>query len=396
MTPCSACKRPLQYGKPRCMYCGAPAVAAAPVAAAPAPVAAAPASMALPPGRPAPPDHIKTTSGPSAEAFAQTALLFLKERMGELADASRVARTRWVVTPPRHPAWPYVPPDHELFFDAITADGVGYLFRYAGDDALPVPDADDPLFAPIQAPLPFSRVDLEAAGELLALGALREVVLVVNVVLEAPFVDRVSRLNHRVIAAGAPAGREVRLMSFTWDPANPDEWRTIGRDASASRSSQPRDDAARATTNAGNRLAEKGLFQEALLCHDEAIRLDPGFALAWSNKAYVLANLGRHPESLAAAERALSLDARLEQAWINVSQALMSLGRLAEALQVAERGLAVAPRSAPLHFNAALSADKTHRQPAAVAHYRSFIELATPAMKGEVELAQQRLRVYRA
>ncbi len=376
------------------MYCNAPATSPAPVEAPPRPAVAS-----LPPGRPGSLAEVGISAGSSAAAFAHTAELFLKERLGELTDPSRIARTHWIAAPPQHPAWPYVSPDHEVFFDVVTADGVGYLLRYAGEDAALLAHADDLLFAPIQALLPFTRVDLEAVGLMLFLGTLREVVIVTNADLDASFVDRVGRMNRHVAAQAGATGRDIRLVSFTWELTNRDEWKTVERGrpstATAPSSGDP-SEAALVATRGGNRLAEQGRLDEALRAHDEAIRLDPGCALAWSNRSYVLANLERFAASLAAAERALSLDAKLEQAWINVSQALIGLGRFPEALQVAQRGLAVAPRSAALHFNAALSADRTYRQPVAVTHYRSFIEVATPAMKREVELAQQRLRVFRA
>lgn len=365
--------------------------------------------MPLPPGRHGPTMLERVARGGPAEAFAAIAVRFLKEKVGEL-DPVRIATMSYLAKAPRHREWPYVPPDHELLFDVITTDGVGYLFRY-GDGQHPPPPEDDPLFAPIQPPLPLSTVDISMCGALLFTNAFREIVIVANLPLEQTLLDKVGRHNNIVanLLAKAPAPptepRAVRLMSFPWDPGHPDEWRKLDAsrgspspDASQSPPAPgpiPGESPALAAMHRGNRLAERGRFDDAIRYHDEALQLDPQLALAWSNKAYALSALCRMEESRAAAARAVELDPKLVVGWINVSNALVSLGRYADALRACERGLSIAPTSPQLHYNLATAADKTYKQPLAVKHYLAFVEHATPAMHAEVARVQQRLRMYR-
>jgi len=67
------------------------------------------------------------------------------------------------------------------------------------------------------------------------------------------------------------------------------------------------------------------------LAHDEAIRLDPGYALAWNSKGIALADLGRYDEAILAYDEAIRIDPEYARAWNNKGMALKSLGRTAEA-----------------------------------------------------------------
>lgn len=402
MSLCAKCSRPLQLGKPRCIYCGA-VVASAPHANAVTARDAAPPgrTMPLPHGRPGPTVLQRVAHGGMAEAFAVCAVKILREKTGE-PDPTRIACMSWMASAPRLREWPYVPPDHELLFDVITTDGVGYVIRYGGDAEPPAPvQDDDPLFAPIQPPIPISRVDLSMCGAMLFSGALREIVIVSNVALLPPFVEQVGKHNNIIVNLGAPADRRMRLVSFPWDPdaneSHPgaDHGQAAAAPPMARAPATPSRPPALEAMQRGNGHAREGRMAEALRCHEEALALDPQLALAWANKAFALAGLGRQEESLLAAQRAVELDPKLVPGWINVSQALLTLGRYPQAIESAERGLALDPKSPQLHFNLATAADRTYRQPLAVKHFRAFVEHATPAMQAMVAKVEQRLRMLR-
>src|SRR5436309_9147467 len=55
--------------------------------------------------------------------------------------------------------------------------------------------------------------------------------------------------------------------------------------------------------------------EEGLAAYEQAIRLDPTYALAWRMKATPLRSLKRYEEALAAYEQAISLDATDAQAY---------------------------------------------------------------------------------
>jgi Flp pilus assembly protein TadD len=65
---------------------------------------------------------------------------------------------------------------------------------------------------------------------------------------------------------------------------------------------------ARAQVEFGIKVAERGLWREATLRWEQATKIDPTYAAAWSNMAIGLEQLGRFAEARRAYERALELD----------------------------------------------------------------------------------------
>jgi tetratricopeptide (TPR) repeat protein len=49
--------------------------------------------------------------------------------------------------------------------------------------------------------------------------------------------------------------------------------------------------------NEGKNLGKLGKYEDAIKCFDEAIKIDPNYALAWYSKGTVLENLRRYKEA---------------------------------------------------------------------------------------------------
>jgi serine/threonine protein kinase len=92
-------------------------------------------------------------------------------------------------------------------------------------------------------------------------------------------------------------------------------------------------------------------YQEALAAFEYAIRLDPKFAIAYSNKGSVLCNLNRYREALTACERAIRLDLNLAIAYSNKSVALCGLKRYGEAAGACEQAIQLDPNLAIAYHN---------------------------------------------
>ena len=68
--------------------------------------------------------------------------------------------------------------------------------------------------------------------------------------------------------------------------------------------------------------------EEGLAAYEQAIRLDPTYALAWRMKATPLRALKRYEEALASYEQAISLDDTDAQAYTGKGNILYDLKRL--------------------------------------------------------------------
>jgi tetratricopeptide (TPR) repeat protein len=102
----------------------------------------------------------------------------------------------------------------------------------------------------------------------------------------------------------------------------------------------------------GERLAEAGRYEEALLAFERALALPEGedTALLYSRKGQVLTLLERHEQALAAYERARDIDAGNQYHWMNVGVGLSQLGRHAEALDAYHAAIQRDPRSPLIPF----------------------------------------------
>ena len=83
--------------------------------------------------------------------------------------------------------------------------------------------------------------------------------------------------------------------------------------------------------NQGNEYLEKDL-EKSLKFYDQAIQLNPGFALAWNNKGYALNQLKRFEEALSVINQALQINQILVIALHNRGDALQGLGKNQEAI----------------------------------------------------------------
>jgi tetratricopeptide (TPR) repeat protein len=96
----------------------------------------------------------------------------------------------------------------------------------------------------------------------------------------------------------------------------------------------------------GDRFGDLKQYSEALAAYEQAIRLDPNDASAYTNKGIALRNLKRYEEALAAYEQAIRLDPNYAFAYTNKSYILNKLKRYREALGACEESLQLDPKNA--------------------------------------------------
>ena len=113
--------------------------------------------------------------------------------------------------------------------------------------------------------------------------------------------------------------------------------------------------------------------EQALACHEQALRLDPSCAAAYFARGNVFYKQGLYKESIACNEQALAVRPDYPEAYTNQGMALQQLGRLDEAMNCFSRALEIDPDFADASTNRGLLRlsrkdfatgwqDYTHRQ----------------------------------
>jgi len=128
--------------------------------------------------------------------------------------------------------------------------------------------------------------------------------------------------------------------------------------------------------NKGVALSDLGRKDEAIVAYDQALKIDPGFALAWNNKGVTLSDLGRKDEAIVAYDRALKINPGYANAWTNKGVALSDLGRKDEAIVAYDRALKINPGYALAWFNKGVALSALGRKDEALAAYERALDLS--------------------
>lgn len=127
--------------------------------------------------------------------------------------------------------------------------------------------------------------------------------------------------------------------------------------------------------NEGNRLYVLNPPEEALAAYEQALRLDPNYALAYFNKGFVLEDLECPEEALDAYEETLRLDPNHKPAYKNRAYLLITFKRYEEALAAYEQALRLDPNDGDAYFGKGLALEKLDRKDEAQQAYRRAHQL---------------------
>jgi serine/threonine protein kinase len=112
----------------------------------------------------------------------------------------------------------------------------------------------------------------------------------------------------------------------------------------------------------------------------------------WNNKGLSLYNLGRFDEAILCYNKALEIDPRETIAWSNKGLSLHKLGRFDEAILCYDKALEIDQSEAKTWYNKGLAEKQIHREQDAIYSFKQFIEHAHGQYSSEVEYARQQLR----
>ena len=80
-----------------------------------------------------------------------------------------------------------------------------------------------------------------------------------------------------------------------------------------------------------------GMYHDAILCHDNVLKIDPNFEISLNNKGLCLLSLGKYLEAIQCFDRILALNPNIKHVLMNKYEGLVKLGRTKDAKQCYER-----------------------------------------------------------
>jgi Flp pilus assembly protein TadD len=122
-------------------------------------------------------------------------------------------------------------------------------------------------------------------------------------------------------------------------------------------------------------LIKEGLYPDAHLCFEKAVRLDPTNAKAWYNFGVSHANVTKsYSDALLCFEKAIEIDPQDAESWNNKGVALFILGRDEAAMISYARAVEIAPNNAKAWMNMMVIFEKHGNKKAAKESFKKSIE----------------------
>ena len=151
-----------------------------------------------------------------------------------------------------------------------------------------------------------------------------------------------------------------------------------------------------AHNNLGNALLQKGRVNEAIAQFNQALKIDPDYAVGHSNLGNALLRLGRAEESLAHIERALEIDPRNAEAENNLGNTLMQMGRRQDAVTHYGKAIAIDPHYAEAYNNLGATLLQMGRLNESLAQLQKALTIDPESQQAQNNLGNTLLRMARA
>ncbi len=103
--------------------------------------------------------------------------------------------------------------------------------------------------------------------------------------------------------------------------------------------------------DAGNTLKEQGRLDEAIANYQQALKIEPNNALAYSQIGEIYVMQGKMAEAIAACQNAIKLQPNLAAAYKNLGNALQAGGKIDEAIRAYTKAVEIDPQFAEAYAN---------------------------------------------
>jgi curved DNA-binding protein CbpA len=105
----------------------------------------------------------------------------------------------------------------------------------------------------------------------------------------------------------------------------------------------------------GRALYNLGRYDDAIMCYDKAIEIDPNNAVAWNYTGRAMYHLDKYDEAIKCYDKAIGINPKDAEAWNNKGNALNSLGRYEESISSYDKAIKIDPSYAGVWNNKGLA-----------------------------------------
>jgi tetratricopeptide (TPR) repeat protein len=125
----------------------------------------------------------------------------------------------------------------------------------------------------------------------------------------------------------------------------------------------------------GGALDILGKYEEGIGCHNKALEINPKYVEAWLNKGLALDKLGKIEEAIGCFNKALEINPRYADAWDTKGLALGRLGKTEEAIVCFNKALEINPKYADAWLNKGVALDKLGKYEEAIGCFNKALEI---------------------
>ncbi len=125
----------------------------------------------------------------------------------------------------------------------------------------------------------------------------------------------------------------------------------------------------------GRTLYNLGRYDDAIMCYDKAIGIDPDNADSWNNKGRAMYFLGRYYEAITSLNKAIEIDPDNAVAWNYTGRAMYHLDKYDEAIKCYDKAIGINPKDAEAWNNKGNALNSLGRYEESVSSYDKAIKI---------------------
>jgi len=132
-------------------------------------------------------------------------------------------------------------------------------------------------------------------------------------------------------------------------------------------------------------------YQEALICYQDAIKLDPNYSESHNNLGNVYKELNKYQEALACYQDAIKLNPKYAEAHYNLGTAFQELEEYYKAISSHQNAIKLNPNNEKFYYNLALAEIELGKYHSAIENYKKALSISADYTSAKHNLARLHL-----